>query len=152
MEQRLSVVTIGVENLERARRFYENLGWSAEFADENIVFFQLDGLIFALFGRRELAEDMGTVEPHLSGGFALAYNVRERTDVDTILTTLAVTAGATILQPAREASWGGYTGYFVDLDGHPWEIAWNPNWILDADGRISLKEMSQDDQQRIKVL
>jgi uncharacterized protein len=138
MEQRLSVVTLGVENLEHARHFYESLGWSARFANENIVFFQLDGLIFALFGRRELADDMGVAEPRSSGGFALAYNVRERTDVDTILAR-AVTAGATLLQPAREASWGGYSGYFADPDGHPWEIAWNPHWLLDAHGRISLE-------------
>ena len=139
MEQRLSLVTLGVADLERARRFYEEgLGWRRGNNHEKVAFYQLGGMVLALWGRAALAEDA-----HLSdagsafGGIALAYNARSREEVDAVLAE-ARAAGAEILKPAEEAFWGGYSGYFADPDGHPWEVAWNPDWTLADDGSVTL--------------
>jgi hypothetical protein len=139
MDQRLSLVTLGVADLERARRFYEDgLGWKRGNKDESVVFFQLPGSILALWSRASLAEDAGL--PDAGAGFSgivLAYNARSRAEVDAVLGQ-AGAAGARILKPAAETFWGGYSGYFADPDGHPWEVAHNPFWTLDAEGRVSL--------------
>ena len=139
MDQRVSLITLGVVDLERARRFYEEgLGWRPGNADANVVFFQLPGMVLALWSRAALAEDAGL--PAGEGGFAgvaLAYNCRSRDDVDAVLGE-AKAAGATMLKAAEETFWGGYSGYFADPDGHLWEVAWNPHWHLDAEGRVSL--------------
>jgi uncharacterized protein len=139
MEQRLSLVTLGVADLERARRFYEEgLGWRRGNNHEEVVFYQLGGMVLALWGRAALAGDA-----HLSdagsafGGIALAYNARSREEVDAVLAE-AKAAGAEILKPAEDAFWGGYSGYFADPDGHPWEVAWNPDWTLADDGSVRL--------------
>ncbi len=139
MEQRLSVVTLGVADLERSRRFYEDgLGWRRGNASDEIVFFQIGGAVLALFPRDALAEDA-----HLPaggsgfGGVTLAYNARSREEVDAVLAEAAA-AGATILKPAQDVFWGGYSGYFADPDGHPWEVAWNPHWTLGDDGSVRL--------------
>ena len=132
MEQRLSMVTLGVADVGRARAFYERLGWKASAASvESTAFFQLGGMILALWGRAELAADAGIADPGGFGGVALAHNVRTREEVDAVLAE-AQAAGARILKPAREAFWGGYTGYFQDPDGHIWEAAWNPAWEKDS--------------------
>lgn len=139
MEQRITLVTLGVKNLAAARRFYvQGLGWKPAQENDEIVFFQAGGMVFALFLRDKLAEDLH-VPPHSFGSsaFALAYNVREKKEVDPLLKR-ASEAGATILTPAREASWGGYSGYFADPDGFAWEIAWNPGWTLKPDGSVQL--------------
>jgi catechol 2,3-dioxygenase-like lactoylglutathione lyase family enzyme len=139
MEQRVNVITLGVADLERARRFYEDgLGWRRGNADPSVVFFQMHGAVFALWSRTALAEDAGL--PADQGGFSgisLAYNCRSTAEVDAILAEAKV-AGAKILKPAADTFWGGYSGYFADPDGHIWEIAWNPHWHLDAEGRVSL--------------
>jgi uncharacterized protein len=139
MDQRVSLITLGVADLERARRFYEDgLGWRRGNADSNVFFFQLSGMVLALWPRTALAEDAGI--PAGEGGFtgvALAYNCRSKAEVDAALDE-AKRAGATILKPAADSFWGGYSGYFSDPDGHVWEIAWNPHWQLDAEGRVSL--------------
>ena len=124
MEQRLSLVTLGVANLVGSRRFYEQLGWRASSASsESVVFFQLGGIGLALFGRAALAQDAGLPgEGSGFGGIALAHNVRTREEVDAVLDR-AGRAGARILKPAEDAFWGGYVGYFADPDGHPWEVA-----------------------------
>jgi uncharacterized protein len=139
MEQRLSVVTLGVADLERSRRFYEEgLGWRRGNAGDEIVFFQVGGAVLALFPRGELAKDAHLpAEGSGFGGITLAYNVRDRQEVDAVLAEAAA-AGATILKPAQDVFWGGYSGYFADPDGHPWEVAWNPEWSLDDAGRVTL--------------
>jgi catechol 2,3-dioxygenase-like lactoylglutathione lyase family enzyme len=140
MEQRLSLVTLGVADVERSRRFYEDgLGWRRGNRHQEVVFFQLPGMVLALFSRVSLAADAG-LPPEAAGGFggvALAYNARSRDEVDATMAE-AETAGARILKPAQDAFWGGYSGYFADPDGHLWEVAWNPEWELDAEGRVSL--------------
>jgi catechol 2,3-dioxygenase-like lactoylglutathione lyase family enzyme len=140
MEQRLTVVTLGVASIDRARRFYcEGLGWRASSASsENIVFIAAGGVVLGLYPRNSLAEDA-----HLPaagsgfGGITLAHNVRSKADVDAVL-VVAVAAGAKLLKPAQDVFWGGYSGYFADLDGHPWEVAFNPHWPLMTDGRVAL--------------
>jgi len=139
MEQRISLVTLGVRDLTASRRFYvDGLGWKPAFENEEIIFFQAGGMIFSLFLRDQLAADFDA-DPQTLGraAMALAYNVRARNEVDPLLKR-AQDAGATILKPAREQSWGGYSGYFADPDGFAWEIAWNPGWRLAADGSVTL--------------
>ena len=139
MEQRLSLVTLGVVDLERARRFYEDgLGWRRGNAHPEVVFYQLGGMVLALWSRDALAQDAHLPDASSGfGGIALAYNARTREEVDAVLAE-AEAAGAKILKPAEDAFWGGYSGYFADPDGHAWEIAWNPEWTLADDGSVSL--------------
>lgn len=140
MEQRLSVITLGVADLGRAQRFYERVGWTRGNADDGVVFFQLKGLIVALWGRAELAADAQvTAEGSGFRSVALAYNTRDEDEVATILAE-AEKAGGKIVKPAGPVFWGGHTGYFEDPDGHLWEIAWNPFWTIDDDGGVSLKK------------
>lgn len=139
MEQRVSVVTLGVADLERARGFYEQgLGWRRGNDHAEVAFYQLGGLVLALFSREELAED-ARMSSEGAGfrGLALAYNTRSREEVDRVLAE-AARAGGTVLKPAEDAFWGGYSGYFADPDGHLWEVAWNPDWTLDDTGAVSL--------------
>ena len=139
MEQRLSLVTLGVEDLARSRRFYEEgLGWTKNNAEEEIAFYQLHGLILALWTRPDLAEDAHIEDTGAAfGGMALAFNTRSHDEVDEILAEVAA-AGGTVVKPAKEVFWGGYSGYFADPDGHAWEVAWNPGWAIDESGHISL--------------
>ncbi len=138
MEQRVSLITLGVRDLDRARAFYEALGWStrAEPSDD-VVFFQAGGLIVALWGRAQLAEDSVVQDAGGWGGVTLAYNVRSPDEADAVMAEAAA-AGATVARPAAETFWGGYSGVFLDPDGHPWEVAHNPHWSLAADGSIRL--------------
>ena len=139
MEQRVSLVTLGVTDLARARRFYEEgLGWRRANDHPQVVFYQAGGMVLALWGRDALAEDAQL--PSAGSGFraiALAYNTRDRAEVDAVLAE-AEAAGGRIVKPAHEAFWGGYSGYFADPDGHLWEVAWNPDWEVAADGSILL--------------
>jgi uncharacterized protein len=129
MEQRISLVTLGVQNLARARAFYEALGWrGAQQPDDEIVFFQAGGMVFALWT---------ALGGHGAPGIELAHNVRSPDEVDALLTK-AVSAGATIVRPAARAEWGGYTGAFADPEGYVWEIAHNPDWTLTEDGSVRL--------------
>ena len=138
MEQRLSLVTLGVADLEQSLRFYEALGWKRGSENADVIFFQLNGMILALWSRSALAEDAGLAPNERGfGGITLAYNARSKKDVDAVLTE-AERAGARILKPAKDTFWGGYSGYFADPDGHLWEVAWNPFFPLDAKGAISL--------------
>ena len=138
MEQRVSLVTLGVADLARSRAFYETLGWTtgAE-PDDDVVFFQAGGMIVALWGRTQLAEDSVVSDSGGWGGITLAHNVRSPAEVDAVLAEAAA-AGATIARAGAETFWGGYSGVFVDPDGHPWEIAHNPHWTLNDDGSIRL--------------
>ena len=142
MDQRLSVITLGVANLERARRFYEDvLGWTPFGDAPEIVFFDLGGFALGLYPHDKLAEDMKlphcAPEPGERPRFALAYNTRQPEDVDRLLTHIA-SKGGKILKPAEQVFWGGYSGYFADPDGHPWEVAHNPHWPLDDNGRVQV--------------
>ena len=138
MEQRVSLITLGVSDLERARRFYESLGWTTGAApDDDVVFFQTGGMIVALWDRATLAEDSGVEDGGGWGGVALAYNVRSPGEVDAVLAE-ADAAGATIPRWGAHTFWGGYSGVFVDPDGHPWEVAYNPRWTVREDGSVSL--------------
>ncbi len=127
MEQRLSVVTLGVADLERSRRFYEQgLGWRRANASDEVVFYQAGGMVLALYRRNALAEDAHLpAEGSGFGGITLAYNARDRREVETALAEAAA-AGATILKPAQDVFWGGYSGYFADPEGNLWEVAFNP--------------------------
>jgi uncharacterized protein len=145
MEQRISLVTIGVADVTAAKRFYEALGWRGQETDET-VFFQAGGQAIVLWGRAKLADDAGVADSHSTdgfGGIALAYNARSRDEVDDVLAT-AVTAGAVITKPANETFYGGYAGYFADPDGHLWEVAHNPGFTIEADGSLRLPDFSGD--------
>ena len=138
MEQRLSLVTLGVANLARARAFYEALGWTTGAAPaDDVVFFQCGGMIVALWGRDQLAEDSRVSDSGGWGGVALAYNTLSPAEVDAVIAE-AEAAGATIARPGAETFWGGYSGVFIDPDGHPWEVAHNPHWTLADDGSVKL--------------
>jgi catechol 2,3-dioxygenase-like lactoylglutathione lyase family enzyme len=138
MDQRVSLITLGVADLARSRAFYEKLGWKtgAEPADD-VVFFQAGCMIVALWDRRMLAEDSGVEDGGGWGGAALAYNARSPEQVDAVLAEAAA-AGARIARGGAETFWGGYSGVFIDPDGHPWEVAHNPHWTLHDDGSVSL--------------
>jgi predicted lactoylglutathione lyase len=138
VEQRLSLVTLGVRDLERARRFYEALGWTSGAAPaDDVVFFQAGCMIVALWGRDQLAEDTVVEDSGGWGGITLAYNTRSREEVDSVLAE-AEAAGATIPRAGAETFWGGYSGVFVDPEGHAWEVAHNPHWTIGEDGSVSL--------------
>jgi uncharacterized protein len=142
MEQRISLITLGVADLQRAVNFYEQVvGWKAEASPPGVVFFDLDGVVFALWPHDELAKDMGMMADSVPAyrGYALAHNARSEAEVDAIFTRLKNT-GATIVKEPQKAFWGGYSGYFSDPDGHTWEIAYNPFWTIHDDGRVSTKK------------
>jgi uncharacterized protein len=138
MEQRVSLVTLGVTDIRRAREFYEALGWRGESPDGEVVFFQAGGMILALWGRDKLAADSSVVDHGGWGGVTLAYNASSPDAVDAVLVE-AQTAGGTIGRLGAPTSWGGYSGAFIDPDGHPWEVAHNPGWILEPDGSVRLR-------------
>jgi catechol 2,3-dioxygenase-like lactoylglutathione lyase family enzyme len=137
MDQRLSLVTLGVRDVARARAFYEGLGWTVSWTDDDVVFFQALGMIVALWGREKLAEDPRVEDNGGWGGVTLAYVASSPADVDSVLAQAEV-AGARIARAGAETFWGGYSGVFVDLDGHPWEVAHNPHWTLADDGSVHL--------------
>ncbi len=139
MEPRLSIVTLGVADVAKARAFYEALGFTASVASQDsITFMDAGGAVLALYGRDALAEDAHV--PACAPGFSgvtLAHNVRSEADVDTTLAH-AASCGATIMKPAQKVFWGGYSGYFADPDGHLWEVAFNPFVGFDEAGRLVL--------------
>jgi catechol 2,3-dioxygenase-like lactoylglutathione lyase family enzyme len=137
MEQRVSLITLGVSDVERARRFYQALGWSGESPDGEVVFFQAGCMIVALWGRDRLAKDSAVDDAGGWGGVKLAYNAASPAAVDQVLAEAAA-AGATIGRSGGTTFWGGYSGVFIDPDGHPWEVAHNPGWVLAGDGSVSL--------------
>jgi catechol 2,3-dioxygenase-like lactoylglutathione lyase family enzyme len=138
VEQRISLVTLGVRDLARSRAFYEALGWkSGAEPGDDIVFFQAGGLIVGLWGRDDLAEDSGVEDGGGWGGITLAHNVRSPEEVDAVIAE-AEAAGAAIPRYGAETFWGGYSAVFLDPDGHAWEVAHNPGWTLAEDGSIRL--------------
>ncbi|MFC4020366.1 VOC family protein [Micromonospora sp. GCM10011542] len=140
MEQRISLVTLGVTDVARSRAFYERLGWRGQEVEET-VFFQAGGLALVLWGRDKLAADVGVDDSGAGGfgGMTLAQNVQSRVEVDELLAA-AEAAGAEVTRPARETFYGGYAGCFADPDGHVWEIAWNPGFPLAPDGTLTVPD------------
>lgn len=136
MEPRVSLITLGVGDVARARAFYQALGFTLSSASQDeVAFFDLGGVVLAVWSRTALAADVGLPLAEGFGGVALAHNVHSPVEVDGVLAR-AVSAGATLLRPGHKTAWGGYSGYFADPDGHPWEVAHNPFWNLDAHGRL----------------
>jgi catechol 2,3-dioxygenase-like lactoylglutathione lyase family enzyme len=134
MRQRVNVITLGVRDLARARRFYEALGWeTGAAAGDDVVFFQAGDLVLSLWDRTKLAEDSCVEDAPGWGGVTLALNLASREEVDAA-TEEARAAGATIGREPAETFWGGYSSAFVDPEGHPWEIAHNPHWTLTPEG------------------
>lgn len=138
MEQRVSLITLGVADVDRARRFYEALGWQGRSPDGEVVFFQAGGMIVGLWSRALLAADSAMTDSDGWGGVTLAHNVASPAAVDEVLAEAAA-AGAVVARPGAPTPWGGYSGVFVDPDGHPWEVAHNPGWRLDHDGTVHLE-------------
>ena len=138
MEQRVSLVTLGVSDLARARAFYEALGWRSGAAPaDDVVFFQAGGMVVALWSRESLAEDSCVEDNGGWGGITPAYNTRTPEEVDAVIEE-ARAAGARIAREPAATFWGGYSAVFVDPDGHPWEVAHNPHWTIEADGSTRL--------------
>jgi catechol 2,3-dioxygenase-like lactoylglutathione lyase family enzyme len=140
MEQRLSLITLGVNDLSLSRRFYEKgLGWQpSSVSNQDVVFFQLGGIALGLYGKASLATDAHLPNTGQGfGGITLAYNARTREEVDAVI-QLAQQAGARILKAPEDVFWGGYSGYFADPDNHPWEVAWNPHFAITEQGNIVL--------------
>ncbi len=138
MKQRVSLVTLGVEDRERARSFYLALGWeiTSEVADD-VVFFQCGDMVLGLWDRQKLAADSAVADDGGWGGVTLALNVGSPGEVDEVIQQ-ARAAGATIGREPAETFWGGYSGLFIDPDGHPWEVAHNPHWTITADGGVRI--------------
>jgi len=138
MDQRLSLITLGVSDLARARAFYEALGWTTNAApDDDVVFFQAGCMVVALWSRERLAQDSGVDDRGGWGGITLAYNTRSPADVDAVIEEARAAGGAITREPG-ETFWGGYSGMFSDPDGHAWEVAHNPRWTIGDDGAVSI--------------
>ena len=138
MDQRVSLITLGVADLRRARDFYQAMGWQPGTAPaDDVVFFQAGGMVVALWDRSMLAEDSAVRDAGGWGGVTLAHNVRSPEEVDAVVEQ-ARAAGARIARRPAPTFWGGYSGVFVDPDGHPWEVAHNPHWTVAADGSVRL--------------
>lgn len=139
MEQRISVLTLGVADVERSRAFYEAMGWSVGASPgPGIHFFQAGGIVVGVWGRTQLAEDSEVHDDAGGwGGMTIAHNVGSPAQVDAVLAE-AASAGGTVLRPGAPTFWGGYNGVFADPDGHRWEIAHNPYWPLADDGSVRL--------------
>jgi uncharacterized protein len=141
MDQRLSLITLGVADVGRTRTFYEALGWHMDGGvdddTDHVAFFHAGGMIVALWGRAKLAKDSVVEDSGGWGGVTMGYNVSSPAEVDAVLDE-ARAAGATIGREGAETFWGGYSGVFIDPDGHPWEVAHNPGWTVHEDGRTTL--------------
>ena len=137
MEPRISLVTLGYDDFDRSRSFYEALGWAGQSPDGEVVFVQAGPMVLALWDRAKLAVDSTVADAGGWGGVTLAHNVGSPAEVDAVLAE-AEAAGATIGRAGAPTEWGGYSGLFIDPEGHPWEVAHNPGWAIGADGSISL--------------
>jgi uncharacterized protein len=137
MEQRVTLITLGYRDYQRARDFYTAMGWTVAWTDDDVIFFQAGPMIFALWGREKLAKDSEVEDSGGWGGVTLAYNVNSPAEVDEVLAQ-AQAAGGTVARAGGKTFYGGYSGIFVDTEGHPWEVAHNPNWTLHDDGSVTL--------------
>lgn len=138
--QRVTLITLGVADLAKAKAFYARLGWQEHGAEEGVAFYQMNGFVLGLFGRADLAADQGRPGAALgTGAITLAQNFATEAEVDTAFEA-ALSAGATALKWPEKVFWGGYSGYWADPDGHVWEVAMNPFWPLSEDGSLTLPE------------
>ena len=140
MQSRINIITLGVKNLARSKKFYEDLGWTpSSVSNEHFVCFSANGVILSLYPEKLLEDDV-TVQfsKHGYAGITIAHSVSTKEEVKEVLDQAAF-CGAKIIKPARDVFWGGHSGYFSDPDGHLWEVAWNPHWAL-IDGQIALPE------------
>jgi uncharacterized protein len=137
MDQRISLITLGYHDHQRARDFYTAMGWTIGWTDDDVVFFEAGGLIFALWDRAKLTQDSGVQDGGGWGGVTFAHLVASPEEVDAVLAQ-AQAAGATIARSGARRPWGGYSGIFIDPEGHPWEVAQNPSWTLHEDGSVTL--------------
>ena len=136
--QRVTLITLGVADLDRSKAFYAALGWTPTEEQEGVAFYQINGMVFGLFGRDDLAKDQGRPGAPLgTGAMTLAQNFGAETEVDAAFAA-AIKAGATALKAPEKVFWGGYSGYYADPDGHVWEVAHNPFWPLNDDGSLTL--------------
>ena len=140
--QRVTLITLGVTDLERSRQFYADWGWTPHPASqEGVYFYQMGGAVRALCGKTDLAADQGRAEGDLgTGAMTLAQNCRDDAETDEVFNA-ALKAGAHCLKTPEKVFWGGYSGYFADPDGHVWEIATNPFWPLSDDGGLTLPDL-----------
>ena len=137
MDQRVTVITLGYRDYKRARDFYTAMGWDIAWTDDDVVFFQAGGMVFALWAREKLAADSEMQDSGGWGGITLAYNTRSPEEVDAVLEQ-AKSAGGTVPRAGGKTFYGGYSGVFVDTEGHPWEVSHNPSWTMREDGSVSL--------------
>ncbi len=136
--QRVSLITLGVTDLDRSRAFYAALGWTPTRQQDGVVFYQIHGMVLGLFGIGPLAADQGRPDVKLgTGAMTLAQNFATTAEVDAAYAA-ALAAGASALKPPEKVFWGGYSGYYADPDGHVWEVAMNPFWPLNKDGSLAL--------------
>ncbi len=142
--QRVTLITLGVADLDRSKGFYAALGWTSASEQEGVCFYQINGMVLGLFGLGPLAEDQGRADATLgTGAMTLAQNFTTTEEVDTAFST-ALDAGATALKKPQKVFWGGYSGYYADPDGHVWEVAMNPHWPLNEDGSLTLPAAKAD--------
>ena len=138
--QRVTLITLGVDDLDRSEKFYAGLGWKPTNREESIIFYQINGMVLGLFGRAPLATDQGRPDAILgTGAMTLAQNFSTEAEVDAAY-ALALSVGATALKAPKKVFWGGYSGYYADPDGHVWEVAMNPFWPLSDDGSLTLPD------------
>src|SRR4051812_2976671 len=144
MQPRITLLTLGVADVARARAFYEAWGWTASSASQpSVAFFQANGLALAVFGRADLAADAHLEDrPTGFAGISIAYNARSKDEADDVYAR-AISAGAREVKPLQDVFWGGYSGYFADPDGHLWEVAWNPSFPLDQEGHLFLPDSAR---------
>ena len=136
MQQQISVITLGVTDLARSRRFYgDGFGWIPAFENDEIIFYQMNGFVFATFAKSALEKDMGRFRLQSPGAFALAHNVPDKAAVEPLIGQL-LDAGGHLVRAADAPPHGGFRGYVADPDDHTWEIAWNPDWPIDEQGHV----------------
>ncbi|HEY9090464.1 VOC family protein [Parasphingorhabdus sp.] len=137
MQHQISVITLGISDLRRSRQFYaEGFGWAPVFENEEIIFYQMNGFVLGTFERSALEKDMNRSGLFSPGAFTLAHNVPSKADVEGTIEQL-VNAGGRLTRPADAPPHGGFRGYVADPDDHAWEIAWNPNWLIDENGHVT---------------
>lgn len=136
MQQQISIITIGIADLGRSRRFYtEGFGWVPVFENEEIIFYQMNGLVLGTYEKSAFEKDINRFDLSSPGAFSLAHNVADQIEVDGLIDRLAK-AGGRVIRPADAPPHGGYRGYVADPDDHAWEIAWNPAWLIDENGLV----------------
>lgn len=141
MKQTIALITLAVENIDRALAFYrDGLKWKPAFTADAIAFFQMNGVVFSLFEKDGLAKDFGGKIDMSARSIALAHNVASRDEVDAVLAEIDALDGGRVVHKPVERDWGGYSGYFEDPDGHVWEVAWNPHWRISPEGLVSINQ------------